>query len=138
MRGRHSAKTFSMKLGQLRLPPLLQLFPCLLSPNPSTFSLAFLSFFYQVLPSLPFFSQRNLLLSSSRVHTNATLRPKVCLPALQFLPSLSHNRFDGRVSINSSDGRVVWRVCLLSCRLGFDSESGQTNDFNIGIHSFPA
>ena len=25
----------------------------------------------------------------------------------------------------------------LSCRLGFDSESGQTNDFEIGIHSFP-
>ena len=22
--------------------------------------------------------------------------------------------------------------------LGFDSESGQTNDFKIGIHSFPA
>ena len=39
---------------------------------------------------------------------------------------------------NSSDGRVVWNVCRLSCRLGFDSESGQTNDFIIGIHSFPA
>ena len=38
----------------------------------------------------------------------------------------------------SSDGRVVWSVCLLSCRLGFDSELGQTNDFKIGIHSFPA
>ena len=25
-----------------------------------------------------------------------------------------------------------------SCRLGFDSKSGQTNDFKIGIHSFPA
>ena len=41
-------------------------------------------------------------------------------------------------NLNSSYGRVVWSVCLLSCRLGFDSESGQTNDFNIGIHSFPA
>ena len=40
--------------------------------------------------------------------------------------------------INSSDGRVVWSVCSLSCGLEFDSESGQTNDFNIGIHSFPA
>ena len=40
--------------------------------------------------------------------------------------------------ISSSDGRVVWTVCLLSCRLEFDSESGQTNDFKIGIHSFPA
>ena len=39
---------------------------------------------------------------------------------------------------NSSDGRVVRSVCLLSCRLWFDSESGQTNDFNIGIYSFPA
>ena len=29
-------------------------------------------------------------------------------------------------------------VCLESCRLGFDSESGQTNDFKIDIHSFPA
>ena len=26
----------------------------------------------------------------------------------------------------------------MSCRLGFDSKSGQTNDFKIGIHSFPA
>ena len=25
-----------------------------------------------------------------------------------------------------------------SCRLWFDSESGQTNDFKISIHSFPA
>ena len=25
-----------------------------------------------------------------------------------------------------------------SVNLGFDSESGQTNDFKIGIHSFPA
>ena len=41
-------------------------------------------------------------------------------------------------SSDGSDGRVVWSVCLLSCRLGFDSESGQTNDFKIGIHSFPA
>ena len=40
--------------------------------------------------------------------------------------------------IYSSDGREVKSVCLLSCRLGFDSESGQTNDFKIGIHSFPA
>ena len=31
-----------------------------------------------------------------------------------------------------------YSVCLLSCRLGFDSESGQTNDFKIGIHSFLA
>ena len=29
-------------------------------------------------------------------------------------------------------------VRLGSCRLGFDSESDQTNDFKIGIHSFPA
>ena len=50
--------------------------------------------------------------------------------------SLNQAVWAGRV--NSSDGRVVWSVCLLSCRLGFDSESGQTNDFKIGIHSFPA
>ena len=34
-----------------------------------------------------------------------------------------------------------WRsgksVRLLNCRLEFDSESGQTNDFIVGIHSFP-
>ena len=29
-------------------------------------------------------------------------------------------------------------VCLWSCRLGFDSESGQTNDIKIGVHSFSA
>ena len=29
-------------------------------------------------------------------------------------------------------------VQLGSCRLGFDFEWGQTNDFKIGIHSFPA
>ena len=29
-------------------------------------------------------------------------------------------------------------VCLWSCGLGFDFESGQTNDFKIGIHNFPA
>ena len=38
--------------------------------------------------------------------------------------------------------KLRWRraksVRLWSCRLGFDSESGQTNHFKIGIHSFPA
>ena len=29
-------------------------------------------------------------------------------------------------------------VCFWSCRLGFDSESGQTNGLKSGIHSFPA
>ena len=29
-------------------------------------------------------------------------------------------------------------VRLWSYSLGFDSESGQTNDFKIGIHSLPA
>ena len=34
----------------------------------------------------------------------------------------------------------IWpkSVRLWSCRIGFDSESGQTNDFKIGIYSFPA
>ena len=31
-----------------------------------------------------------------------------------------------------SDKSVLW-----SCSLGFDSESGQTNDFRIDMHSFP-
>ena len=42
------------------------------------------------------------------------------------------------MKINSSAGRVVYSVCLLDYRLGFDSESGQTNDSKIGIHNFPA
>ena len=29
-------------------------------------------------------------------------------------------------------------VRLGSCRLGFDFKSGQTDDFKIGIHNFPA
>ena len=29
-------------------------------------------------------------------------------------------------------------VRLGNCRLGFDSELGQTNDLKVGIHSFPA
>ena len=48
IRDRHSAKVFSIRLDQLRLSPLLQPSLCLLSPNPSIFSLAFLSFFYQI------------------------------------------------------------------------------------------
>ena len=46
--------------------------------------------------------------------------------------------YNTATKFNSSDGLVVWSVCLLSCRLGFDYKSGQTNDFKIGIHSFPA
>ena len=42
-----------------------------------------------------------------------------------------------REEYTSSDGRVVKRP-LGSCRLGFDSESGQLSDFKIGIQSFPA
>ena len=46
-------------------------------------------------------------------------------------------------SLASSDDTLLrWpggeNVRLWSCRLGFDSESGQTNDFTIDIHSFPA
>ena len=37
----------------------------------------------------------------------------------------------------SSNGRVVQSVCLLSCRLGFDSESGQTNDFKNWYSQLP-
>ena len=58
------------------------------------------------------------------------------LPITMFLQSVTE--LIQNMPQNSSDGRVVWSVCLLSCRLGFDSESGQTNDFKIGIHSFPA
>ena len=51
---------------------------------------------------------------------------------------MQSNRKQAHFSRERYRGRVVWNVCLLSCRLGFDSESGQTNDFKIGIHSFPA
>ena len=40
------------------------------------------------------------------------------------------------------DSQLRWpsgkSIRLENCRLGFDSESGQTNNFKIGIHSFPA
>ena len=42
---------------------------------------------------------------------------------------------DPRVSSSPS---LPYSVHLVSCRLGFDSESGQTNDGKIAIHSFPA
>ena len=37
-----------------------------------------------------------------------------------------------------SDGRVLRTCAPWSCRLGFDSKSGKTKDFKIGIHSFLA
>ena len=37
----------------------------------------------------------------------------------------------------SLDVRVVKSVRLRSCGLGFNFGLGQTNDFEIGIHSFP-
>ena len=39
-----------------------------------------------------------------------------------------------------SDQMAAWYGASASgsVDLGFDSESGQTNDFKIGIHSFPA
>ena len=41
-------------------------------------------------------------------------------------------------SLNRSDGRVDRTSASGSVDSGFDYESGQTNDFKIGIHSFPA
>ena len=38
---------------------------------------------------------------------------------------------------NSSEGQVK-EGPPLELQPGFDSESGQTNDFNVGIYSFPA
>ena len=67
----------------------------------------------------------------------ATVRP--IRPAWELNPKYSASIATSlTLRYNSPDGRVVWSVCLLSCRLGFDSESGQTNDFKIAIHSFPA
>ena len=39
---------------------------------------------------------------------------------------------------NRSDGRVVRASASESVDLGFDFESGQTNDLKIDVHSFPA
>ena len=54
IQGRHKAKVFSIRLGQLRLRPLLQPSLCLLSPNPSSslwpFSLSFTNLFIPETP----------------------------------------------------------------------------------------
>ena len=57
-------------------------------------------------------------------------------------------RVTGNVSLNKIELLIKYRwqlrwpsgksVCLGSCTLGFDSKPGQTNDFKINIHSFPA
>ena len=70
-----------------------KLFPCLLSPNPSTFSLAFLFSFYLAPPSPSSFFSRGLLLFFSRVHISLALHPEVCPPAFRFSRSLSRIRF---------------------------------------------
>ena len=50
-------------------------------------------------------------------------------------PTLPCNQLTGKLAI-----QLRWAssksVCLWSCKLGFDSGSGQTNNFKIGIHSF--
>ena len=53
-----------------------------------------------------------------------------CGHSHQFLASAEMFRWQLRWPSSES-------VRLGSCRLGFYSESGQTNDFKIGIHSFP-
>ena len=55
--------------------------------------LAFLFSFFLAPPSPSSFSPRSFLFSFLRVHTNSALHSKVCLPALQFLRSLSRIRF---------------------------------------------
>ena len=92
-RGRYSTTVISILLGLLRLLPLLQPFPCFLSPNPSTFSLAFLFSFCLAPPSPSSFSPRSLLLSFLHVHTKVASHSEVCLPAFQFSQSLSRIRF---------------------------------------------
>ena len=61
---------------------------------------------------------------------NFCLRVYLCrLKQCKTLFSFAQNRSDGRVDRASVSELVD---------LGFDPESGQTNDFKIGIHSFPA
>ena len=47
--------------------------------------------------------------------------------------------FQNELSIGLTDQMAEWYGVSASgsVDLGFDSESGQTNDFKIGIHSFP-
>ena len=72
--------------------------------------------------------------------TNKTLiTPKPCKTRNAYTKMIFFKLlFSEDAIIDSSDGRVVESVCFLSCRLGFDSESGQTSDFKIDIHSLPA
>ena len=73
--------------------PRLQPYPCLFSPNPFTFSLAFLFSFCLALPSPSSFSPCSLFFSFLCVHTNVALHSAVCLRSLQFSQSLSRIRF---------------------------------------------
>ena len=93
IRGRHSVKVFSTSLGRLHLLPWLQPFLCLLLPNPSTFSLAFLFSFCLAPPSPSSFFPRSLLLPFFTCHTSVALHSEVCLLALRFSQSLSRIRF---------------------------------------------
>ena len=60
------------------------------------------------------------------------------MPAVSMLlPAVTYNFL--QFFFNRSDGRVNNRASTSgSVDSGFDSESGQTNDVKIGIHSFPA
>ena len=64
-------------------------------------------------------------------------------PEQEFVPAGIHRFFRNR-SRNGTfflvDQMAEWHGASASgsVDLGFDSESGQTNDFQIGIHSFPA
>ena len=78
-----------------------------------------------------------LLLVTLHHSTHSTL--VTLYPGKPFLYSIN---FPGLMYLDSSNTQPRWSIGVIvrlsSCRLGFDFESGHTNDFNIGIRSFPA
>ena len=78
------------------------------------------------------FSTQNRVKCKKKVITSAG---KVCQTTSVSLKCASGSFSDPLVSSSPS---LPYSVHLVSCRLGFDSESGQTNDGKIAIHSFPA
>ena len=58
------------------------------------------------------------------------------LSALSSITEISKRCGQVFLITDSSDSRVVKSVCPCGCRLGFDAKSGQTSDFEIGIHSY--
>ena len=77
------------------------------------------------------FDSRASQISVATVRHRCDVSSELCCPGAKSRRWINH-------SLHTQMAEWYRASCLLSCRLGFDSESGQTNDFKIGIHSFPA